>query len=168
MIPQVYRDMDILESLGRIVDQHTKEFKEDFELDKKIILKMAQSPDENDHHLIWMCRPLGTHCFAEWDVFLENTFENRGLYAYHSEKPNKNLLYALHLKRNDGETVRKISLDGMGRRQRKYVLSYEKNNQWQRGGKSGLLYQLNRIDKKQQRPQDGCHYSDAKDWHVEF
>ena len=81
MIPQVYRDVDILKSLGRIVDQHTKEFKEDFELDKKIILKMAQSPDENDHHLIWMCRPLGTHCFAEWDVFLENTFENRGLYA---------------------------------------------------------------------------------------
>ena len=106
MIPQVYRDVDILKSLGRIVDQHTKEFKEDFELDKKIILKMAQSPDENDHHLIWMCRPLGTHCFAERDVFLENTFENRGLYAYHSEKPNKNLLYALHLKRNDGETVK--------------------------------------------------------------
>lgn len=106
MIPQVYRDVDILKSLGRIVDQHTKEFKEDFELGKKIILKMAQSPDENDHHLIWMCRPLGTHCFAERDVFLENTFENRGLYAYHSEKPNKNLLYALHLKRNDGETVK--------------------------------------------------------------
>lgn len=106
MIPQVYRDVDILKSLGRIVDQHTKEFKEDFELDKKIILKMAQSPDENDHHLIWMCRPLGTHCFAERDVFLENTFENRGLYAYHSEKPNKNLLYALHLKQNDGETVK--------------------------------------------------------------
>lgn len=106
MIPQVYRDVDILESLGRIVDQHTKEFKEDFELDKRIILKMAQSPDENDHHLIWMCRPLGTHCFAERDVFLENTFENRGLYAYHSEKPNKNLLYALHLKQNDGETVK--------------------------------------------------------------
>ena len=98
MIPQVYRDVDILKSLGRIVDQHTKEFKEDFELDKKIILKMAQSPDENDHHLIWMCRPLGTHCFAEWDVFLENTFENRGLYAYHSETPNK--------KWNDGETVK--------------------------------------------------------------
>ena len=106
MIPQVYRDVDILKSLGRIVDQHTKEFKEDFELDKKIILKMAQSPDENDHHLIWMCRPLGTHCFAERDVFLENTFENRGLYAYHSEKPNKNLLYALHLKWNDGDTVK--------------------------------------------------------------
>jgi len=70
MIPQVYRDVDILESLGRIVDQHTKEFKEDFELDKKIILKMAQSPDENDHHLIWMCRPLGTHCFAELGLIL--------------------------------------------------------------------------------------------------
>lgn len=27
MIPQVYRDVDILKSLGRIVDQHTKEFK---------------------------------------------------------------------------------------------------------------------------------------------
>lgn len=70
MIPQVYRDVDILKSLGRIVDQHTKEFKEDFELDKKIILKMAQSPDENDHHLIWMCRPLGTHCFAELGLIL--------------------------------------------------------------------------------------------------
>ena len=30
MIPQVYRDVDILKLLGRIVDQHTKEFKEDF------------------------------------------------------------------------------------------------------------------------------------------
>ena len=27
MIPQVYRDVDILESLGRIVNLHTKEFK---------------------------------------------------------------------------------------------------------------------------------------------
>ena len=106
MIPQVYRDVDILKSLGQIVEQHTKEFREDFEIDKKIILKLAQSPDENDRHLIWMCRPLGTHCFAERDVFLENTFENRALYAYHSEKPNKNLLYALHLKWNDGETVK--------------------------------------------------------------
>ena len=106
MIPQVYRDVDILKSLGRIVNQHTKEFKEDFEIDKKIILKLAQYADDTDRHLIWMCRPLGTHCFAERDVFMENTFENRALYAYHSEKPNKNLLYALHLKWNDGDTVK--------------------------------------------------------------
>lgn len=106
MIPQVYRDVDILESLGRIVNLHTKEFKEDFELDKKIILKLAQSTDETDRRLIWMCRPLGTHCLREGDVFLEDTYENRVLYAYHSEKPNKNLLYALHLKSMDGSTVK--------------------------------------------------------------
>lgn len=105
MIPQVYRDVDILESLGRIVNQHTKEFKEDFEVDKKIILKLAQSTEKTDRHLIWMCRPLGTHCLRERDVFLENTYENRVFYAYNSEKPNKNLLYALHMKSMDGETV---------------------------------------------------------------
>lgn len=35
MIPQVYRDVDILGCLERIVNQHTKEFKKDFEIDKK-------------------------------------------------------------------------------------------------------------------------------------
>ena len=105
MIPQVYRDVDILKSLEQIVNRHTREFKEDFELDKKIILKLAQSSDENDRHLIWMCRPLGTHCLRERDVLLANTYENRVLYAYNSEKPNKNLLYALHLKSKDGEKV---------------------------------------------------------------
>ena len=105
MIPQVYRDVDILGCLERIVNQHTKEFKEDFEIDKKIILKLAQSADDTDRHLIWMCRPLGTQCLRERDVFLEDTYENRVLHAYNSKKPNKNLLYALHLKNIDGETV---------------------------------------------------------------
>lgn len=106
MIPQVFRDVDIISSLGKIVDLHTKYYKDDFDFDKSIIHTLARSPMESDRHLIWLCRPLGTHCMRERDVFLEGTHENSVFRFYHEQTKDRILAYALHLKEADGSTVK--------------------------------------------------------------
>ena len=105
MIPQVFRDVDILGSLEQIIDQHTKHYKEDFNIDRNIICKLADSPDETDRHLIWLCRPLGTHIMRERDIYLEGTHENKCFSFYHDQTKENILAYALHLKSRDGFNV---------------------------------------------------------------
>ena len=106
MIPQVFRDIDIIASLGCIMNTHTTAYKEDFELDKKLIYKMAQSPNPEDRRLIWFCRPFGTHCLRERDVFLENSYENKTFRFYHEQTKDNVLAYAVHLKEFDGAIVK--------------------------------------------------------------
>ena len=106
MIPQVYRNVDILASLEQIVELHTKYYKDDFDLDKSIIYTLSRSLDENDHRLIWLCRPMGTHCLRERDVFLEGTHENSVFRFYHEQTKDNVLAYAIHLKDTDGTTVK--------------------------------------------------------------
>ena len=76
MIPQVFRDVDILASLAGIMDQHTKYYKDDFDLDKSIIHTLSRSSDENDRRLIWLCRPLGT--LKSYGIEI---FDNRTVYS---------------------------------------------------------------------------------------
>ena len=105
MIPQVFRNVDILASLEQIVDLHTKYYKEDFDLDKSIIRTLSRSSDDSDRRLVWLCRPLGTNCLRERDIFLEGTHENSVFRFYHEQTKDKVLAYALHLKDSDGATV---------------------------------------------------------------
>lgn len=105
MTPQVFRDVDILASLAGIMDQHTKHYKEDFIIDRNIICKLADSPDETDRHLIWLCRPLGTHIMRERDIYLEGTHENKCFLFYHDQTNENVLAYALYLKSRDGFNV---------------------------------------------------------------
>lgn len=106
MTPQVFRDVDILASLAGIMDQHTKYYKDDFDLDKSIIHTLSRSSDENDRRLIWLCRPFGTHCLRERDVFLEGTHENSVFRFYHEQTKDNVLAYAIHLKDTDGSIVK--------------------------------------------------------------
>ena len=105
MTPQVFRDVDILASLAGIMDQHTKHYKDDFYIDRNIICKLADSPDKTDHHLIWLCRPLGTHIMRERDIYLEGTHENKCFSFYHDQTKENILAYAIHLKSRDGFNV---------------------------------------------------------------
>ena len=105
MTPQVFRDVDILASLAGIMDQHTKYYKDDFDLDKSIIHRLSRSSDENDRRLIWLCRQLGTHIMRERDIYLEGTHENKCFSFYHDQTKENVLAYALHLKSRDGFNV---------------------------------------------------------------
>ena len=65
-----FENMDLFASLEAIMKQNTGFYQSDLEIDKEIIAKAAASPHREDKTLLWFCRPSGTHCFRERDVFL--------------------------------------------------------------------------------------------------
>lgn len=60
-----FEDVDLLGALSRIVDLHTQHYKEDFDLDKELISKLAVSERSEDKQLLWMSRPCGTYTLRE-------------------------------------------------------------------------------------------------------
>ena len=67
-----FEDMDILDSLGKIVELNTRHYKDDFDLDKELIPKLAISEDPEDRRLLWMSRPGGTYTLREREAYLED------------------------------------------------------------------------------------------------
>ena len=65
-----FEDVDLLGALSRIVDLHTQHYKEDFDLDKELISKLAVSDRSEDKQLLWMSRPCGTYTLREREVYL--------------------------------------------------------------------------------------------------
>ena len=63
-----FEDVDLLGALSRIVDLHTQHYKEDFDLDKELISKLAVSDRSEDKQLLWMSRPCGTYTLREREV----------------------------------------------------------------------------------------------------
>lgn len=47
-----FEDVDLLGALSRIVDLHTQHYKEDFDLDKELISKLAVSERSEDKQLL--------------------------------------------------------------------------------------------------------------------
>ena len=66
-----FEDVDLLGALSRIVDLHTQHYKEDFDLDKELISKLAVSDRSEDKQLLWMSRPCGTYTLREREVYLD-------------------------------------------------------------------------------------------------
>lgn len=67
-----FEDVDVFASLSAILKQNTGFYQSDFDIDKSIITQAAASPHKEDKTLLWLCRPMGTHCFRERDVFLKD------------------------------------------------------------------------------------------------
>ena len=66
----------VLADLQRVtsyVKEHEQEFIETANAVSYTHLKAAASPHREDKTLLWFCRPSGTHCFRERDVFLKDT-----------------------------------------------------------------------------------------------
>ena len=66
-----FEDVDLLGAISRIVDLHTQHYKEDFDLDKELISKLAVSDRSEDKQLLWMSRPCGTYTLREREVYLD-------------------------------------------------------------------------------------------------
>ena len=54
-----YTDVDIVAELQKLVDSHVDSYKEDFDIDKRIIRRAAESPNPEDNtrsqHLPFLC-----------------------------------------------------------------------------------------------------------------
>ena len=77
-----YTDVDIIAELQKLVDSHVDSYKEDFDIDKRIIRRAAESRNPEDKTLMWFCRPHGTHCLNENQVFIQGTRDHNTFRFY--------------------------------------------------------------------------------------
>lgn len=92
-----FENVDVFASLEAIMKQNTGFFQSDLEIDKQIIAKAAASSNRDDKTLLWLCRPSGTHCFRERDVFLKDTAPHN-TWRFHKEQTRDRILaYAVTL-----------------------------------------------------------------------
>lgn len=93
-----FEDVDLLGALSRIVDLHTQHYKDDFDLDKELISKLAVSDRSEDKQLLWMSRPCGTYTLREREVYLDGSHENKVWRFYQEQTNDPVLAYAISLK----------------------------------------------------------------------
>ena len=83
-----YTDVDIIAELQKLVDSHVDSYKEDFDIDKRIIRRAAESRNPEDKPLMWFCRPHGTHCLNENQVFIQGT-RDHNTFRFYAEQDRK-------------------------------------------------------------------------------
>ena len=84
-----YTDVDIIAELQKLVDSHVDSYKEDFDIDKRIIRRAAESQNPEDKPLMWFCRPHGTHCLNENQVFIQGTRDHNTFRFYAEQTYDK-------------------------------------------------------------------------------
>lgn len=92
-----FENVDLLAALDGIMRQNTAFYQSDFEIDKKIIHKAAQSTLPEDKRLVWLSRPSGTHCFKERDIFMQGTQAHNTWCFYGEQTRDKILAYAVEI-----------------------------------------------------------------------
>lgn len=104
-----FEGVDILDALGQIMELHTQHFKQDFDLDKELIPKLAVSADPEDRRLLWMSRPCGTYTLRERETYLDGSHENSVWKYYYEQSKDPVLAYALSIKGiQDGKVIGSI------------------------------------------------------------
>ena len=80
-----HTNVDIIAELQKLVDSHVDSYKEDFDIDKRIIRCAAESKEPEDKVLMWFCRPHGAHCLRENQVFIQGT-RDHNTYRFYAEQ----------------------------------------------------------------------------------
>ena len=83
---------DILSHLAEIVQKNTRAYTADFDFDAKRLWDSAQETDMERRSFLWMCRPLGTWCVLEREVFLDDTNANC-IWTHYADCPEGILAY---------------------------------------------------------------------------
>ena len=92
-----FENIDIIESLRRVMDIHTEHYKEDFELDAKLLRELAALPYSEDKQLLWMSRPNGTYLLREREVYVEDSPENKIWEFYHEQTSDPIIAFAVKI-----------------------------------------------------------------------
>ena len=92
-----FENVDVTASLEAIMKQNTAFYQSDFDIDKEIIKRAAESPNVGDKMLLWFSRPSGTCCIKERDAFLKGTREHNTWKFYGEQTRDRVLAYAVEL-----------------------------------------------------------------------
>ena len=91
-----YENVDIIASLGAVMELNTEHYKSDFSYDMKMFMEAAQHPTEENTHLLWLSRRCGTECFRERDVYLKESQASH-TWAFHATTGDNILAYAVEI-----------------------------------------------------------------------
>lgn len=105
-VPLRFENIDLVDALRRIMDIHTQNYKEDFELDAGLLHSLAGSQSPEDKHLLWMSRPNGTYLLPEREVYVEDSYENSVWEYYHEQTGDPILAYAVEITGTEGDKVK--------------------------------------------------------------
>lgn len=103
---QKFENVDVIASLEAIMKQNTAFYQSDFDIDKEIIKRAAESPNAGDKMLLWFSRPSGTCCFRERDVFLKDTRQHNTWRFYGEQTRDTILAYAVELTGTEQEKIK--------------------------------------------------------------
>lgn len=92
-----FENVDILKSLKAIMQTHAKHFQSDFDIDVIVLKQAVQSQNPEDKRWIWLCRPAGTNCLRERDIFIKDTREHNTFCFYAEQTRDKIFAYAVEL-----------------------------------------------------------------------
>lgn len=67
-----YENVDVIATLGAVVELNTEHYKSDFKYDVEQFKKAAKHPDGDNNRLLWMSRQSGTWCFRERDAYVKD------------------------------------------------------------------------------------------------
>lgn len=99
---------DILSYLAEVVKQNTRAYAADFDYDAKRLWDSAQETDMERRSFLWMCRPLGTWCVLEREVFLDDTNANC-IWTHYADCPEGILAYRVVIEGiRDGKLAGKV------------------------------------------------------------
>ena len=91
-----YEDVDIIASLGAVMELNTEHYKSDFRYDMEMFMEAARHPTEENTHLLWLSRRCGTECFRERDVYLKESQASH-TWAFHATTGDSILAYAVEI-----------------------------------------------------------------------
>ena len=77
-----HTNVDIAAELQKLVDDHVESYQEDFDVDKRILRRAAESQNPEDKTLMWFCRPRGTHCLNENQAFIHGSRDHNAFCFY--------------------------------------------------------------------------------------
>lgn len=92
-----FEDVDVIDSLRRIMNVNTKHYKSDFVYDAEKIRAAAVGDKSEDNTLLFMSRENGTYCFRERDVFIRGSSQHNTWRHYGEQNKDNILAYAVKI-----------------------------------------------------------------------
>ena len=101
-----FENVDIINSLRRIMNINTEHYKNDFFLDVDTIHTAALSDSAEDKYLLFMSRLNDTYCSCETDVFTKDT-SAYNTWTYYGEQAHDNIIaYAIKITGFENEVIK--------------------------------------------------------------
>lgn len=99
-------NVDVIAFLEDQMKRNTQHYQSDFEIDKAIINRAMESEHREDKTLIWMSRSHGTHCYTEYEAFIQDSAAYSTLRFYAEQTSEPIIAFAVELTGRENGVIR--------------------------------------------------------------